>query len=343
MLSMATDGDTVFIYLSGEQVVPADVTHVVVDGSVNIIPRLAFFGRTNLVSVKFHYGVDVIEEGAFDGCTSLTGLGVGRGCVDLRGVRAIQRRAFRNCTSLFSVRCQKVEIIREEAFFGCHSLTMILLKSVRTIERLAFYECKLIRVSIPQVERIEGYAFCCNSLQFITIPLRDNMFPLCGSNQFDYCTDLRSVEIVGEKKFVSSLLKESWRNAMNCEIERIGCDLWKCHVHKTWAIQRWSESFISKVKQYRDENNRVLNELTTLLELAAWKAKLDDKEGCLLEKEGVRTTRGRRKRARKEICVTSGASIVIKNVLPFLVSSGWDGIVKGMNQSSRSAQSSSSI
>jgi len=61
----------------------------------------------------------------------------------------------------------------------------------------------------------------------------------------------------------------------------------------------------------------MLKEATTLLELALWKVNLDDKEGG--EREGVRTTRGRRKRARKEICVTSGACIVIMNVLPFLV------------------------
>ncbi len=47
------------------------------------------------------------------------------------------------------------------------------------------------------------------------------------------------------------------------------------------------------------------------------KANLDGNGGGLL-REGVRTTRGSRKRARKEICVMSGASIVIKNVLPFL-------------------------
>eukprot|EP00984_Skeletonema_dohrnii_P012589 scaffold5126_cov70-Skeletonema_dohrnii-CCMP3373.AAC.1 len=58
---MAADGNNVFVYLGGEQVVPADVSHVVVDGSVNVIPRLAFFGRTNLVSVEFHDGVDAIE------------------------------------------------------------------------------------------------------------------------------------------------------------------------------------------------------------------------------------------------------------------------------------------
>eukprot|EP00985_Skeletonema_marinoi_P014725 scaffold7512_cov133-Skeletonema_marinoi.AAC.7 len=62
----------------------------------------------------------------------------------------------------------------------------------------------------------------------------------------------------------------------------------------------------------------MLKEATTLLELALWKADLNEKEEGLVEREGVRTTRGRRKRARKEICITSGASIVNKNVLPFL-------------------------
>ena len=61
-----------------------------------------------------------------------------------------------------------------------------------------------------------------------------------------------------------------------------------------------------------------MTEATTLLELALWKANLDNNEGGVVEREGVRTTRGQRKRARKEISITSGASIVIKNVLPYL-------------------------
>ncbi len=56
-----------------------------------------------------------------------------------------------------------------------------------------------------------------------------------------------------------------------------------------------------------------------MLELALWKAKIDDKEGGIIQQERVRSTRRHIKRARKERCVTSGASIVIKNVLPFLV------------------------
>ena len=69
---------------------------------------------------------------------------------------------------------------------------------------------------------------------------------------------------------------------------------------------------------YKTEHHKLLKEATTLLELALWKANLSDNNGDEGERDGVRTTRGSRKRTRKEICVTSGASIVIKNVLPFL-------------------------
>ena len=77
------------------------------------------------------------------------------------------------------------------------------------------------------------------------------------------------------------------------------------------------ESAIQQLNHYKTEHYKILKDATTLLELALWKANLDDNQGG--EREGVRTTRGSRKRARKEISVTSGASIVIKNVLPFLV------------------------
>jgi len=57
--------DYTFVYMGGQQVVPEDVTHVVIDRSVNIIPEGAFAGREQLVSVKFHDGVEQIERWAF--------------------------------------------------------------------------------------------------------------------------------------------------------------------------------------------------------------------------------------------------------------------------------------
>jgi hypothetical protein len=63
----------------------------------------------------------------------------------------------------------------------------------------------------------------------------------------------------------------------------------------------------------------LLKEAMTLLELALWKANLHDEAANDADaQEGVRVTSGQRKRARKDRCITSGASIVIKNVLPFL-------------------------
>eukprot|EP00985_Skeletonema_marinoi_P013200 scaffold6520_cov140-Skeletonema_marinoi.AAC.4 len=106
---------------------------------------------------------------------------------------------------------------------------------------------------------------------------------------------------------------------MNEEINRVNQVLPGTHEQeKNPVVRDWIRSVIRRINHYKNEHKSLLKDATTLLELALWRANLDDNEGGVLEREGVRTTRGRRKRARKEICVTSGASIVIKNVLPFL-------------------------
>eukprot|EP00985_Skeletonema_marinoi_P011939 scaffold5668_cov87-Skeletonema_marinoi.AAC.2 len=95
----------------------------------------------------------------------------------------------------------------------------------------------------------------------------------------------------------------------------------KCFRYNTTeCIQDWIEELIKGLEHGKEVYKPLLKEGMTQLELALWKAKLDEDEdeGGVLEREGVRITRGRRQRARKESCVTSGANIVIKNVLPLL-------------------------
>ena len=70
-------------------------------------------------------------------------------------------------------------------------------------------------------------------------------------------------------------------------------------------MMRWIRRIICQLEYY---NNKLLKEATTLLELALWKANLSGNEG---EVEGVRMTRGSRKRARKEIGVTCGGEVVM--------------------------------
>ena len=71
------------------------------------------------------------------------------------------------------------------------------------------------------------------------------------------------------------------------------------------------------MEHFRNEHRVLLKEATTLLELAIWKAKLDEKEDCSIEgraKKAKIDTAGARINRR----ITSGANIVIRNVLPFL-------------------------
>ena len=84
---------------------------------------------------------------------------------------------------------------------------------------------------------------------------------------------------------------------------------------KTDKIRQWMESVIHHLDHYKDEHHKLLKEAATLLELALWKTNLvGKKEG---KGKGVRAA-GEVENSRDEIRYTSGASIVIKNVLPFL-------------------------
>jgi len=116
----------IFVY-TGEQEAPQNVTHVVIDRSVKIIPRGAFYRRTKLVSVEFHDGVEKVEQHAFFSCTSLRRL-------KMPGVIVIENCAFFCCGALTDVEFgDKLETIGVHAFSFCTLLQNIKMSSVRTI------------------------------------------------------------------------------------------------------------------------------------------------------------------------------------------------------------------
>eukprot|EP00984_Skeletonema_dohrnii_P023036 scaffold12159_cov86-Skeletonema_dohrnii-CCMP3373.AAC.6 len=288
---MADDGDEVFVYTGGEQVVPNDVTHVIIDRSVKIIPTRAFYGRKRLVAVETHDDLERIGQLAFLSCTSLKG-------IKLIGVKVIERMAFHICADLSDVEFgDKLDTIQED-------------------------------VELPKgVERIEQFAFyCCPSLRRIAIPLKADLFQL-GSmvnrfTIFDACDDLKTVDLVGDEwihKTISSLLLEKWRNVMNQKINYINQTLPNTIPSgKTDKIQYWIRSVIDKLEHYKVEHNRLLKEDMTQLELALWKAKLDEKEEDSQLKCQAKRAKVDVESMRREKRIMSGASIVIKNVLPFL-------------------------
>eukprot|EP00986_Skeletonema_menzelii_P004452 scaffold1518_cov113-Skeletonema_menzelii.AAC.4 len=317
------DGNNIFVYMGGDQEVPDGVTHAVIDPSVKIVPRWAFWNRRQLVSVIFHDDVEIIEEDAFSGCESLRG-------IKLLGVREIGAGAFNDCTALSDVEFgDELETVGEAAFYYCHSLRSIKMPSVRTVHGFAFGYCyQLIDAEFGiDLETIGFNSFRnCHRLQRIAIPLKDNLFPLDTDEQrykqFDGCNNLTTVDLVGVEgihKTISSLLLESWRNELNEEIDRINQELPNTHnSEKANTVRRWITSVIDRMEHYKAEHNRLLKEHMTQLELAVWKTKLDEKEDKSTMKVQSKRAKIDEGSAREEKRITSGADIIIKNVLPFL-------------------------
>ena len=107
---------------------------------------------------------------------------------------------------------------------------------------------------------------------------------------------------------------------MNQEIDRINQVLPDTHTdEKTETIRLWIRSVLDRMEHYKAEHYALLKVAATLLELALWKAKLDEKESERSRNEkAAKKAKMDVESSRKERRITSGASIVIKNVLPFL-------------------------
>jgi hypothetical protein len=156
------------------------------------------------------------------------------------------------------------------------------------------------------------------------MPLKDNLLEL---GVFNNCEDLSQVDLVGGiHKTISSLLLDSWRNEMKDLIDRINQDLPNTPTYgKTAAIRQWMGVVLDRIEHYKSEHCLLLKEFTTLLELALWKVKLYEEFGFeeALSKEVSESNTAKKakidmKAVRQELRITSGANIVIKNVLPFL-------------------------
>jgi hypothetical protein len=188
----------------------------------------------------------------------------------------------------------------------------------------------LTDVEFPEtMEFVEGNAFVGNvDLRRICLPLKVDLFHEENIDEyydlgvFDVCDNLSTVALIGGiHETISSLHMKSWRDDMTKEINRINLTLPSLSSSlKTNVIRWWLQSVHSRIEHYKTKHIQVLKEATVLLELALWKAKLDDdNEGGDDSLEApIKKVKVDVERTRNERRVTSGANIVIKNVLPFL-------------------------
>ncbi len=308
------DDDDIFVYTGGRA--PRDVRRAKIDESIDTAPASAFFSHCQqLTEVEGHDRLMIIEHLAFYCCPRL------RRLAKMGGVIEIECNAFKSCTALSDLDFDKLEIIGNGAFSSCLSLKSVSLPSIRRVGESAFYNCSGLMEAIfgEDLERIGRHAFhFCTSLRRIVIPLKDDL--IVGEYAFHRCDNLSRVDTLvgGIHKTISSLHLESWRDEMKEEIDRINQTLPDTRSEaKAVAVRQWIRFVIRRMEHYKTEHRLLVKEATTLLELALWKANLDENG---VDLEGVRVTRGQRqiKRAKKERCITSGAGIIIKNVLPFL-------------------------
>jgi hypothetical protein len=329
MADQAVEGD-VYIYRGGRA--PQHITHAIIDKSVTEIDDYAFHENENLRYVKTHDGLKRIGRSAFHGCESLTE-------IDLRSVKILDSFALAE-SGLTKVDCDNLVIVGSCAFAECDYLRCIKLPSVKEIHQWTFYlDDKLTEVELPEVEHIQSGAFGENhSLRRIAIPLKADLFvdavdddpdPEDWSDSdtggdkdalFHDCDSLVQVDLVGWiHETVSSFHLESWRYDMNKEIKKINRVLPVTSANeKTMVIRWWLASVSSKVEHYKGEHRRVLKEAATILELALWKVNLHEENEEESRKQKSKKAKIDVERARKKNLITSGADIVIKNVLPFL-------------------------
>ncbi len=274
----------IFVYTGGEQEVPRNVRRAKIDESVDIILRGAFIDCEQLIEVEGHDKLKKIERSAFNTCLSL------RRLMKMTHVKEIEDYAFHDCHALSDFEFDKLEIVGCGAFGCCKSLKFINLPSVRRVGRCAFEMCEQLTDAkfSEELERIGRY-----------------------SSAFYGCDNFSRIDIVGGiHKTISSLHLERWRDDMRKEIESINQTLPDTRSEeKTKAIGQWLRSVIVKMEHYKAEHQILLKEAMTLLELALWKAKLQENESNIDIGSELR----------KQHRVTCGANIVIKNVLPFLV------------------------
>ena len=311
------DGD-IFVYRGGRA--PQHVTHALIDKSVNEIEEDSFRGCQRLLTVETHDGIRRVGKYAFRFCRYLRR-------INLKSVVEINGWAFYRCENLESVEFgDRLETIGYAAFEHCHSLPHLKLPTIITIGTCAFWYCQsLTDIELPErLETIGRQAFYgCERLQRIAIPLKRNLFAFSDRfqkyNQFDYCDQLTTVDLVGGiHETVASLHMESWRSEMIAEINRINQVLPNTRAgEKTDAIRPWMDSVIDKRDHYKAEHCRYVKEGIALLELAVWKAKLDEKEDNCVEGR-TKKTKVDAESYRRDKRITCGADMVIKNILPFL-------------------------
>ena len=125
-------------------------TSIELPSTVTYIGHWAFANNPNLKSISIPNGVDIIEPGTFNKCTSLTSVDIPE------SVTSIGSQAFSYCSFTTLTIPGNVKTIGSCAFEKCEKLTSVVLEEgVNEIGHSAFENCKnIITVTIPSTMHV---------------------------------------------------------------------------------------------------------------------------------------------------------------------------------------------
>ena len=168
-----------------------DLTSVVFEAHVSVLPDSLFKDCSSLRSVKLNDDIVKIGDNAFSGCSALEAIDIPQ------GVESIGMSSFSECKSLRTITIpESVKKLDGNAFMDCSNLDSVtILGDIKTISSSAFYNCtNLTYVSLPKsLITLFAWAFAsCTNLQTITIPEK---VTLIGESVFFGCTSLTSITL----------------------------------------------------------------------------------------------------------------------------------------------------
>ena len=177
-----------------------NLTSVVIDAPVSVLPDSLFNDCSSLKSVILNEGIEKIEYNAFDGCTALETIDIPQ------SVAFIGLQAFQDCKSLRTVTIpESVTFLGECAFEGCGNLDSVtILGIIKQVKNRIFNHCtNLTYVSLPQnITWIGCQSFAeCSNLESITIP--ENV-TIIDDYSFYGCTSLTTIVLPENVIFIGA-------------------------------------------------------------------------------------------------------------------------------------------
>ena len=237
----------------------------------------------NVTIVRFHSSVTEVDAGLFKGCEQL------KKVVFNEGLKKIGMNAFNNFnySELEHINFPStITEIGRGAFCGCHSLREVVLnEGLQTIGRMAFGHCSsLERIAIPSTVRVISENTFWNCTRLREIELHEGIQKI-GSNAFERCTSLErftfpklstrleTITLAGQTEVEEKV--DNIRGYLN--VERRSSELFSSAANRAWTNEwKFVRAVIGRIERLLTYYE--VREATTLLELAMWKAKMEEEE-----------------------------------------------------------------